>query len=301
MTEREKVLLIVNPAAGQLHAKTGLMDILCRMNKLGAEVTVYTTGARGDARRMAAEGASRYDRIICCGGDGTLNETVNGIMEAAEAGLEKPVKLGYIPAGSTNDFAAGLGLPKNLGKAAAAAMTGTERLLDVGSFNKRKFVYVASFGLFSATSYQVDQSLKNVIGHMAYVFAGMQELGNIREYSAKIIADGKDYSGDYIYGSISNATSIGGILKMDPKNVDLSDGKFEVMLIHPLDTADELARVASSVISQKPDPTVMEFFHASEIEIEFEDKVSWSLDGEEEKGGRKAHIRNLCKELHFYS
>ena len=301
MNDGEKVLLIVNPAAGQLHAKTGLMDILCRMNKLGAEVTVYTTGARGDARKRAADGAFCYDRIICCGGDGTMNETVNGIMDAAEAGLEKPVKLGYIPAGSTNDFAAGLGLPKHLGKAAEAAMTGTEHLLDIGSFNKKKFVYVASFGLFSATSYQVDQNLKNVFGHMAYVFSGMQELGNIREYSAKIIADGKEYSGDYIYGSISNATSIGGVLKMDPKNVDLADGKFEVILIHPLDTADELARVASSVISQKPDPTVMEYFHASEIEIEFEQKVNWSLDGEEERGGKKVYIRNLNKVLHFYS
>ena len=205
MQERMKVLLIVNPAAGQLKAKTGLMDIVKRMNALGCLVTVVTTQRRAQASELVKELRGDYDRLVCCGGDGTLNEVISGLMQT-----EGKKELGYIPAGTTNDFAAGLGLAKNLGKAAEAAVCGLPHELDLGSFNGRYFSYVASFGMFSASSYSAPQTVKNIFGHAAYVMEGMKELLNIKTYPVRLEADGRTIEGEYIYGSISNATSIGG-------------------------------------------------------------------------------------------
>ena len=288
MLLREKVLLIVNPAAGKMQAKSAMLDVLSKLNELGAEVTVLTTESRGQATEYAREYASRFSRIICCGGDGTLNEVVNGLLET-----DASVRLGYIPAGSTNDFASGLGLSKDLVKSAEAAYSGNVRKLDIGSFNGRKFVYVASFGLFSAASYSASQSIKNILGHTAYVLKGAEELARIQEYTVKVNVDGETIEGPFIHGSICNAMSIGGILKVDPSMVDLSDGKFEIMLVKPLKKPDSLARLINVVRTHKPDPEVMEFRHGSHITVEFEEPQPWSLDGEREEGTRLVEIQNL--------
>lgn len=288
MQERMKVLLIVNPAAGQLKAKTGLMDIVKRMNALGCLVTVVTTQRRAQASELVKELRGDYDRLVCCGGDGTLNEVISGLMQT-----EGKKELGYIPAGTTNDFAAGLGLAKDLGKAAEAAVCGLPHELDLGSFNGRYFSYVASFGMFSASSYSAPQAVKNIFGHAAYVMEGMKELLNIKTYPVRVEADGQTIEGEYIYGSISNATSIGGIVKLDPKLVDLRDGKFEVVLIKPLKSADSLTRLAMSLTSKHYDPEVMDFFQASEIRMTLPEQQPWSLDGEYEEGVKEADIRSL--------
>ncbi len=288
MQERMKVLLIVNPAAGQLKAKTGLMDIVKRMNALGCLVTVVTTQRRAQASELVKELRGDYDRLVCCGGDGTLNEVISGLMQT-----EGKKELGYIPAGTTNDFAAGLGLAKNLGKAAEAAVCGLPHELDLGSFNGRYFSYVASFGMFSASSYSAPQTVKNIFGHAAYVMEGMKELLNIKTYPVRLEADGRTIEGEYIYGSISNATSIGGIVKLDPKLVDLQDGKFEVVLIKPLKSADSLTRLAMSLTSKHYDPEVMDFFQASELHLILPEQQPWSLDGEYEEGVKEADIWSL--------
>lgn len=292
MGERMKVLLIVNPAAGQLKAKTGLMDIVRRMNALGCLVTVVTTQRRSQASELVRELAADYDRLVCCGGDGTLNEVIAGLMQT-----EGPKELGYIPAGTTNDFAAGLGLSKDLGKAAEAAVCGLAHELDLGSFNGRYFSYVASFGMFSASSYSAPQAVKNIFGHAAYVMEGLKELVNIKTYPVRLEADGRELEGEYIYGSVSNATSIGGIVKLDPKLVDLRDGKFEVCLIKPPKSADSLTRLAMSLTSKHYDPEVMDFFQAREIRMELSEEQPWSLDGEYEEGVRQAEIKSLPRAI----
>lgn len=292
MKTRTKVLLVVNPASGQLKTKTGLMDIVRRMNSLGCLVTVVTTQRRAEATEIVREFADQYDRLICCGGDGTLNEVIAGLMET-----DRPKELGYIPAGTTNDFAASLGLARDMAKAAEAAVCGTEHELDLGLFNHRYFTYVASFGIFSATSYSAPQAVKNIFGHAAYVMEGLKELVNIQTYPVHLEADGKSWDGEYIYGSISNATSIGGIVRLDPQLVDLQDGKFEVVLIKPLKSADALHRLMVSLASKKYDPEVMEFFQANEIRMELPEAQDWSLDGEYEPGKTLAEVKSLPRAI----
>lgn len=292
MEARKKVLLIVNPAAGQLKAKASLMEVVKRMNHMGCLVTVLTTERRAQAAEFAQELCKEYDRVICCGGDGTLNEVISGLMKSG--GNQE---LGYIPAGTTNDFASGLGLPKDLAKAAELAICGESHELDLGSFNGRYFSYVASFGIFTASSYSAPQSVKNIFGHAAYVIEGLKELSNIKKYPVKLEADGRRLEGEYIYGSISNATSIGGIVKLDPDLVDLQDGKFEVLLIKPLHTPDALHRLCQSLISQKYDPEVMEFFQANEIHMELPEAQDWSLDGEYEEGSPSVVVKSLPRAI----
>lgn len=288
----KKVLLVVNPAAGQLKTKTGLMDIVRRMNSLGCLVTVVTTQRRAQASEIVKDLMGQYDRLVCCGGDGTLNEVISGLMQT-----EEPKELGYIPAGTTNDFAASLGISKDLAKAAEAAVCGTVHELDLGRFNDRYFTYVASFGVFSATSYSAPQSVKNLFGHAAYVMEGLKELVNIQTYPVRIEADGRKWDGEYIYGSISNATSIGGIVRLDPQLVDLQDGKFEVVLIKPLKSADALHRLMFSLASKKYDPEVMEFFQADAVHMELPDAQDWSLDGEYEPGAASVEVKSLPRAI----
>ena len=297
-----KVLFIVNPTAGQLRAKAGLMGILDAFVKNGLEPTVLVTQERGDARNWAYQAArgeiGPFERIIVCGGDGTLSEAVNGVMQGTPEG-SRPIPLGYIPAGSTNDFAYGLGLPRDLSEAAEKAAAGEPRPLDIGHFNDRCFTYVASFGLFSEASYATGQTAKNLFGHLAYLVEGAKELTRIRKYHVKMTADGETIEGDYIYGSISNALSVGGILKMDPRTVDLSDGKLEILLLKPFKSVDDVTAVLKVLATHNMKGNGIVYRQASEITVEMPNPENWSLDGEKCEAGRISEIRNVPGALEF--
>lgn len=285
-----KIMVIVNPRAGKMKSKTALFDIAETLCIEGHEPTVLITEKSGDATIFAKKAAAEeYDLIICCGGDGTFNETVSGIIASG-----KKIPVGYVPAGSTNDFAKTLGLFTVPKKAALAAVTGSPVKIDAGKFGEdRIFTYIASFGIFTSASYTAQQSTKNVLGHLAYVLEGIRDLGVVKPYNVKVTTKNTVYQGEYIFGAVTNSTSVGGMVKLEKKLVDLNDGMFEVVLVkNPRDVA-ELSRILIGVANSDLSDSMFEFFKAEEITFEMEEDASWSLDGEEATPGKKVTIKNI--------
>lgn len=284
----KKLLLIMNPCAGQRRANRHLADIIALFNRKGYLVTAAMTAARGDGIRLVRELGAGMDLIVCIGGDGTFNETITGLLSA---GLDIP--LGYIPAGSTNDFANSLKLPTDIRKAAEAIAEGKPVAYDVGRFAHRNFSYVASFGLFTKTSYSTPQPLKNALGHIAYLLAGISELGQVPSYHVKFETDNGTVEGDYLFGAISNSTSVGGILTLDPNVVDMADGKFELLLARKPKNAAELAECLHCLTVQKYNCAMITFLTCSKLHITADPAMVWTLDGEREDGHASIEVENL--------
>lgn len=291
MFDREKVLLLINPAAGKLRARNGMHEIITPLCVAGMQVTVYTTSARGEAAEMARRHGNDYDRIICCGGDGTLNEVIDGMLTG---GVKCP--LGYIPAGSTNDFAATLGLPAALSAAARLQVEGNPHDLDVGCFNgSRYFSYIASFGAFTSTSYTAPQSTKNALGHLAYVLEGIKDLPALQPVTLSAETDdGRHFEGSFIFGAVSNSTSIGGMVKLDASLVDLSDGLFEIVLVRMPQNLGELNSILYALTARDyaASPAFL-LTRARSLTVTTEERLPWSLDGEYEAGDTRAVIRAI--------
>lgn len=289
------LLFIVNPRAGRARSGAALFDAVAHFSEAGYLVSVRQTGARGDATRFAREEGGSFDRVVCFGGDGTLNEVVTGLME-----LDAPPPLGYLPGGSTNDFAASLHLPPDTLEAARLATSSQGRKLDVGSFNGRPFVYVASFGAFTKASYSAPQSIKNDLGHLAYILEGVKDLSTLRPYEAVITADGEVFQGKFLFGAITNATSVGGLVKLQEDEVVLDDGQFELLLVPSPRSAMELQALLRSLVLQ--DYTGGEGFlfrHVSSITVETPESFPWALDGEYGSGEELVEIRNLHQRMTF--
>ena len=215
----KKLLFIFNPYSGKAQIKNKLLQIVDIMVKAGYEVTIYPTQARADALNLVQKRAKKYDLVVCSGGDGTLDEAVSGMMLS-----EKKVPLGYIPAGSTNDFANSLKIPKDMVKAAKAAVSGKKFACDVGKFNDSFFIYVAAFGIFTAVSYKTSQEWKNILGHAAYILEGAKSLHEITSYHMRVEYEDQVIEDEFIYGMITNSNSVGGFKNMTGKNVLLDDG-----------------------------------------------------------------------------
>ena len=224
----KKLLFIVNPRAGKTKSHAPLFDAVSIYSEAGYLVSVRVTSRRGEATELAEELGAEFDLVVCHGGDGTLNETVNGVMRIPK---EKRPAVSYLPGGSTNDFAASLNISSDPAKAARSAMRLQPRELDVGKFGERNFVYVASFGAFTKTTYTVPQDIKNVFGHFAYMLDGVKNLDTLCPYRMKITADGEVFDGEYLFGAISNSTSIAGLMKLSPETVSFDDGEFELLLV----------------------------------------------------------------------
>lgn len=285
----KKLFLVMNPCSGKKRANKVLAEIIDVFNRADYEVTAYMTAARGDATRAAAERAADFDRIVCIGGDGTLNEVIAGLHEV---GQQTPI--GYIPAGSTNDFASSLGLPKDLLDAARLAATGEPRKLDIGSFNGRCFSYVASFGAFTRTSYATPQGMKNALGHVAYLLAGAKELTSIRSTHMRfVLADGMSFEDDYIFGAISNSTSVAGLLTLSPDLVDLNDGLFELLLIRKPRSLLELSDCVLALTTQEYHTPMLTMVSTGRVEIDCPSELDWTLDGEYAAGQAHCVVENL--------
>lgn len=285
----KKLFLVMNPCSGKKRANKVLAEIIDVFNRVDYEVTAYMTAARGDATRAAAERAADFDRIVCIGGDGTLNEVIAGLHEV---GQQTPI--GYIPAGSTNDFANSLGLPKDLLDAARLAATGEPRKLDIGSFNGRCFSYVASFGAFTRTSYATPQGMKNALGHVAYLLAGAKELTSIRSTHMRfVLADGTSFEDDYIFGAISNSTSVAGLLTLSPDLVDLNDGLFELLLIRKPHSLLELSDCVLALTTQEYHTPMLTMVSTGRVEIDCPSELDWTLDGEYAAGQAHCVVENL--------
>ena len=286
------LLLILNPAAGTRQARKVLPELLQLFTSYGWQSLVAVTAARGDATRFVEQMGHRVQLVVCIGGDGTFNETVTGLMHA---GLDLPI--GYLPAGSTNDFANSLHLSADVLRAAKDIMEGQETVLDIGRFNDRYFSYVASFGAFTRASYATPQNVKNVLGHFAYILEGIKDLPSIRPVKLRLLANGQVYEGEYVFGAVSNSTSIGGILTLPPHVVDLQDGFMEVMLVRMPKNATELQELLTAAALQQYDCGCIDFFRAERVEVEPEPDLAWSLDGEFEAGSERVCIENVHRAL----
>ena len=284
----KKMLFVMNPYAGQRRANRYLADILSIFNRAGYRVESYMTGARGEATDIVRQYAPEMDLVACCGGDGTFNETVNGLLHS-----EVNIPVGYIPAGSTNDFAASLGLPTNILQAAETVVTGEPSDLDVGKFGDRYFSYVASFGAFTRTSYATPQNVKNALGHAAYILGGISELSQLRTEHVKLQLDDKMVEDDFLFGAVSNSTSVGGVSSLDPKQVDLRDGKFEVLLLRSPRELGELSECIRAVQTAEYNCKMLTFTPASRITIWANAGMPWTLDGEMEPGHEEVTIENI--------
>ena len=287
-----KLLFLVNPNAGQRRVNKSLTDIIGIFNEGGYEVTVFLTNGPGSGTQIVQERAKDYDLVVCAGGDGTLNETVTGVLRA---GAVCPV--GYIPCGSTNDFASTLKLSTDVVQAAKDIMMGAPVEYDVGRWGDRYFVYIASFGAFTRVSYTTPQNLKNALGHLAYVLSGIQELPQIRNIPMALELEGQVLDGEYLFGAVSNSTSVGGVFTLDASQVDLRDGKFEVFLVRmPRDMA-ELTQCAAALQNHTYDCAAITFRSVSRLRVHQDPALLWTLDGERAEGGDMVEIENLHRAI----
>lgn len=288
------LLLIVNPRAGRTRSMAPMFDAVAQFGEAGWLVSVRYTQHPGHATVLAEEEGPRFDRVVCCGGDGTLNETVAGLMR-----LEAPPPLGYIPCGSTNDFAASLELPASPLQAAKRILDSAGRRLDVGSYNGRPFVYVASFGAFTRASYAAPQSIKNDLGHLAYLLQGVKDLSTLRPYPATVTTEEEIFDGDFLFGAVANSTSVGGLMKLQKEQVVLDDGLFELLLIPNPASAAELNALIRALVLQDFTGGGVVFRHVPAVTVATPEGFPWTLDGEYGSGAETVEIKNLPRRLEF--
>ena len=282
----KKMLFVYNPNAGKGLLKPKLSDVLDIFVKAGYEVVVYPTQSYRDGYKKIRSMEEKFDLVVCSGGDGTLDEVVTGMMKR-----KNRVPIGYIPTGTTNDFASSLHISKDILSAADTAVHGTPFACDIGTVNQDIFVYVAAFGLFTDVSYQTDQNLKNAIGHAAYVLEGAKRLSNIPSYQIKIIHDGEVIEGEFMIGMVTNSKSVAGFRSIMGKKVRFDDGEFEVTLIRKPKNPIELQEIIASLLIESFDTEYMYTFKASNITFESVGEIPWTLDGE--FGGRHEFVE-IC-------
>lgn len=284
----KKLLFIVNPRAGKTKSTAPLFDAVAAFSRAGYLVRVFVTEAGGQARDIAAKWGGQYDLVVCAGGDGTLNETISGLMQ-----LEQRPPLGYLPNGSTNDFAASLHLHTTVATAARAVAGGIPYSLDIGRHNDRYFAYVASFGAFTRSSYSASQAAKNALGHFAYILEGLGDLDSLRPYRCAIDADGEHFEGNFIFGAVCNSTSLGGLVKLDPKHVSMDDGTLELLLLRMPKTALDLQNLITAMTRMQYDYPGVIFRHVKNVVLTTNENISWSLDGEYAASAPRVDIQCL--------
>ena len=285
----KKMLFVMNPYAGVRRAARYLTDILSVFNRAGFEVITHMTASTGDAKQVVKSRAAGMDIVVCCGGDGTLNETVSGLLEA---GLDIPI--GYIPSGSTNDFASSLKLSTNTVQAAKDIVEGQPVSYDVGRFGERYFAYVASFGAFTKSSYSTPQNVKNALGHTAYVLESINELSQIRKVHIRMEIGSQVVEDDFLFGAISNSTSVGGILTLDPNQVDMGDGLFEILLVRAPRNLLEITECIQAVQSGRyNDCAMITFCSADKVKVYADPNMPWTLDGEKDDGRETVLVENI--------
>ena len=283
----KKMLFIMNPCSGQKRANRYLPDILSMYNRAGYDITVHMTAGPGDGDETVRRLGPGMDVVVCCGGDGTFNEVISGLLHSGQ-----DIPVGYIPAGTTNDFASSMKLPTNIMRAARAILDGTPVAYDAGKFGDRYFSYVASFGAFTRASYSTPQDIKNALGHTAYVLEGIQELSQIRKEHVRMDIDGRIVEDDFLFGAISNSTSVGGILTLDPGQVDMRDGLLEILLVRAPRNLAEISECIQAVKAQKYNCEMITFCSSPRITVYADADMPWTLDGEREDGHSEVKVEN---------
>lgn len=278
-----KTLLIVNPRSGKAAAKNSLLEIITTLSDAGCLVTVLPTKPGDFTVQQVKKLSPEYDFVIACGGDGTLNSVVEGVL-----GAEKHVPIGYIPLGSTNDFAISMGIPAKFRTATDMILQGYPVLHDVGVFNGRHFTYIAACGMFVEASYTTSQSLKNILGHSAYLMNALPSLADLQSVWLKVEVGDESFEGDYALCAFTNSTSAAGIIKFDGKQVNFSDGLFELVLIQKPTNLVETNRIATKLLTGNMNDPLIIVRHTNQCHITSVDAFGWSLDGE--NGGKHTEI-----------
>ncbi|MBR2447707.1 MAG: diacylglycerol kinase family lipid kinase [Clostridia bacterium] len=292
---QKRLLLIVNPLAGQAKMNTKLLKVVEIFSSADYSVTVYPTKAKGDATNHCLTLSDNdYDIIVVCGGDGTLNEVITGIMQK---GLNIP--LGYIPAGTLNEWSSGLKISRNIETAAKDILTGQRIRLDIGKFGDKYFSYTSSFGAFTSASYSAPQDVKNVLGQAAYFFEGIKSLAAIKPIRLKCSYEQGEIEGEFLFGAISNSMSVGGIVKYDKSAVELNDGQFEVLLIRNPDNLLKLQPIIDGILKHEFDREGIVFFKTQKLSIETEESLPWTLDGEFAETNGEIGISNVHNAITF--
>ena len=291
----QKILLIINPVSGtgKQRARTVIFNIVNFLSQHKCHTTIFATTHQGNATELTKAHAASHDRIICCGGDGTLNEVLSGL-----AVLDIKIPVGYIPTGTTNDLAHAIGLASNTKRAMHLALFGTPRDLDMGTYNDDKFFsYVASFGAFSKVAYETPQWLKNRLGRASYFFYGIPEIAEIRSHRIRIETDNMEIDGEFVFGSVSNSTVIAGVVKLPEDKIQLDDGKFEVMLVKTPKGPLDLHNIVQGLANQEYNEESVLFFTTSKVTFTFEENVPWTIDGEYAGENYKVTIGNLHRKV----
>ena len=284
----KNLLFILNPNAGKGEIRSKAVRILQLFSSAGYDVLVSPTSRAGEIPEIIQRRANGVDLVVCCGGDGTLNETVTGLMK-----LDPRPPLGYLPAGTVNDFASSLGISKDLEGAAQAVLSGSPVDVDIGQFGEQYFTYVAAFGAFTEVSYQTPQQSKNVFGRTAYVLEGLKRLTSLKSYQASIEYDSGTCQGDYLFGMISNSSSVGGLKLLDDAQISMNDGMFEVILIQKPDSLTEMQQVINAVLLHDYSSPLITGFRTSNLTVSCENETPWTLDGEFGGAPEKVEIENL--------
>lgn len=291
MDQKKNMLFVYNPKAGKGSIKTYLSDIIYYFIKSGYKIRIHATQKKGDAIEIVHSIAHHpYDLVVCSGGDGTLDEVVTGIIKS-----ETRIPIGYLPAGSTNDFARSLNISSHMLEAAKSVVHGREFPCDVGRFNEKYFIYIAAFGLFTDVSYETPQEMKNILGHMAYILEGVKSLSSIKSFALKLENADEVYEGDFIYGMITNSLSVGGVKHITGKDVSLNDGEFEVTLVRKPKNIIELNSILAAFVSQKLDSGYIVHLKSSGLKITSSEKMKWTLDGEYGGKYKTVSISNINK------
>lgn len=288
----KKMLFIYNPMAGKEQIKNKLSEIIQIFCKEGFEVTIFATRGREDATKIIEKKGERYDYIVCSGGDGTMNEVATGLMK-----LEKRPICGYIPAGTVNDFASSLKIPRVMKNAASLIADGDVFNCDMGKFNDRYFTYVAGFGAFTEVSYQTPQEWKNALGKAAYFIEALKHIADIKPHHMKIEYDGEVIEDEFILGLISNSVSVAGYKYYEKKNIKMDDGLFEALLIKRLKNPIELQQVLNALLSKQLDAENMCYLSSSFIHIISDDDIQWTIDGEDGGCCKDAYMQNMKEAL----
>ncbi|MBQ6231582.1 MAG: YegS/Rv2252/BmrU family lipid kinase [Eubacterium sp.] len=291
----KKMLFLVNPKAGKKVVKNKIFEMITIFTKAGYHVEFHPTLDANDAALCAERLGAKYDLIVCAGGDGTLDNTISGMMKLKEQGIDVP--LGYIPCGSTNDFGKSLRLSMNPVKASRDIVKGTDCPIDVGVLGGQNFIYVAAFGIFTEISYSTPQKLKNMLGHTAYIIEAFKELSRIDPVKIVARLDDKMVKGEFLYGQITNSLSVGGFKLIGPRDVSFCDGEFECLFIKKPKSPLELAKILKSIATNKMDPKLVYHTKAKDIKIIGEKPISWTVDGEDGGVFKEVTAKNIHKAI----
>ncbi len=275
MSERKRLYFIYNPHSGRGQLRAKLFDVLQVFADAGYEMTVHPTRAEKDATLQIESLSDDYGLVVCSGGDGTMDEVVQGMMRR-----EKKLPIGYIPSGTVNDFACSLKIPRNIVRAAKVAVEGKDFPCDIGTFNDEHFVYIAAFGIFTDVSYSTSQDMKNVLGHMAYLLEGMKRLSKIPSYHMHFSSEELEAEGDFIFGMVTNSRSVGGFKNIIGRKVQFDDGVFEATFIRMPQNPAELQEVLAAILLKEIDSKYMYSFRTAKLMVEADLPVPWTLDGE---------------------